>query len=751
MQEYLMRTNSTAETLPLWSIDSSDICAQIETSIAPLKLCVKVKNESLLLEQWIEHHANIVGYQNLIVADNDSTDQNTLAIYKKYEHLLTVFRFKGPHNHVHWHPRFGDFFSSIKNTSTHFSFIDCDERLIWIEDHRWSADNTIVARLSSHRDGKIIPATWLINTFQSFENFSLLDTEGRPFLTNNLKWGKPIMSSDIVGLNEGIHTAQLADFGVSCDFGTHLFLLHLTQFPEQRVRVNRNKLLSRGVIDESVLAEEIPNIALQNIQDNTVERFAKETAKMLEILSSGDSRTQKYEEKNFLSLLPSNAMHFSNEHTRDILSDYMANGPAIIRAVFKADTHGAPNSAHVSSSLAVTSRAEIAEATNNDSEACSGFSSLMEEKLDLRGKAILPSSESRQLLQAGLSAASAGDIDRAERLFAKGMSNFPDLMDEHGDPVFHKELIRVLVNNNKWEKAKALVADDSSPGMRGWHHIIFARALDASGQSQAARIHWQEFIQSRPNHPEAKAALAAKPSNARNPCHAELGKQADQLSDAADCIAGDYIVAPPSNSLALNNVSTSVQDFPQSPHLDAEGLKLFGEACEQCSCYLEYGVGGSTRFVAINKPSAVIIGVDTDKDRIAKTKLAVQPANAHLEWCNVGIVGEWGFPINKNAADKYWTYIVGPWEIAHRLQMSPDTVLVDGRFRVAAFLYSFLNAKVGARLLFDDYAHRDHYHIVESVARPIEQQGRMAIFKKTQAASIYEVSKLLVQHVVDPR
>jgi hypothetical protein len=191
--------------------------------------------------------------------------------------------------------------------------------------------------------------------------------------------------------------------------------------------------------------------------------------------------------------------------------------------------------------------------------------------------------------------------------------------------------------------------------------------------------------------------------------------------------------------------------FPEHPHFDAAGREAFKVACEKCRCYLEYGVGGSTNFVAKNHTDTVVIGVHTDLNYIQAAQKVISSPQVHLEWCDLGPVGEWGFPVNKDKMINYWSYMVQPWRIANKLGLEPDLVLIDGRFRVAAFLYSLLNARDGALILFDDYVERSYYHVVEKIIKPTETAGHMAIFQKRKTYPTTLFVDLIVEHAVDPR
>ena len=96
-----------------------------------------------------------------------------------------------------------------------------------------------------------------------------------------------------------------------------------------------------------------------------------------------------------------------------------------------------------------------------------------------------------------------------ERLLAAGMATYPVALDAYEDPMFRKELIRHLVQQQRWEEAEALVPpQDGKSGALGWHYILFARALDKVGRKDDALAYWKRFADTRPWHTEAAAALA---------------------------------------------------------------------------------------------------------------------------------------------------------------------------------------------------------------------------------------------------
>ncbi|MEO3473816.1 hypothetical protein AAFN86_18255 [Roseomonas sp. CAU 1739] len=107
-------------------------------------------------------------------------------------------------------------------------------------------------------------------------------------------------------------------------------------------------------------------------------------------------------------------------------------------------------------------------------------------------------------------------------------------------------------------------------------------------------------------------------------------------------------------------------------------------------CYLEWGLGGSTR-AALQSTARRIISVESDQAWIAEAKAdpEVQAAEAGgrltILHGDVGPTGPWGRPKGGNAAS--WApYIDTPLEALRAEGAWPGLVLVDGRFRVACAL-----------------------------------------------------------------
>ena len=152
--------------------------------------------------------------------------------------------------------------------------------------------------------------------------------------------------------------------------------------------------------------------------------------------------------------------------------------------------------------------------------------------------------------------------------------------------------------------------------------------------------------------------------------------------------------------------------------------KLFKKYVRNSKLYYEYGVGKSTKWVLENTKSKVI-AVDSDKAWISKININnLYDARLQTIWVDLGELTNWGRPISYKKRDNFIFYISKLWLGENK----PDLVLVDGRFRVACFLYSLLNSKINTYIFFDDYNNRPWYHIVEEIIPIHEKCGRQSVF-----------------------
>ncbi|MEG0821687.1 MAG: hypothetical protein RR101_07965 [Burkholderiaceae bacterium] len=193
---------------------------------------------------------------------------------------------------------------------------------------------------------------------------------------------------------------------------------------------------------------------------------------------------------------------------------------------------------------------------------------------------------------------------------------------------------------------------------------------------------------------------------------------------------------------------------PELPLLALETLKT---RLAGARVFLEYGAGGST-VIAARWGVATTVSVESSPEWVSKVEAAVAEAKlaanttsaVHVLHADIGKTGDWGRPIDRKAIERWHLYPAAGWQRLRELGLSPDLVLIDGRFRVACFCVSLLSARPGAVILFDDYVNRPGYHVVESFCPVVARHDRMAEFQVPERVDTPAVLACLLSRLHEP-
>ena len=152
---------------------------------------------------------------------------------------------------------------------------------------------------------------------------------------------------------------------------------------------------------------------------------------------------------------------------------------------------------------------------------------------------------------------------------------------------------------------------------------------------------------------------------------------------------------------------------------------LFKDVLKTSKIFGEYGCGLSTEWVLKNT-NADIVSVDSSRDWVDKISSGNAAYNKRikLKHIDLGEVENWGRPIGYEKSYNFINYFNWIWT----QDILPDTVLIDGRFRVCCFLTSIKYANENTKIIFDDYNNRPYYHVVEKFVKKEQTCGRQALF-----------------------
>jgi hypothetical protein len=153
--------------------------------------------------------------------------------------------------------------------------------------------------------------------------------------------------------------------------------------------------------------------------------------------------------------------------------------------------------------------------------------------------------------------------------------------------------------------------------------------------------------------------------------------------------------------------------------------------------YLEFGSGGSTLYASNINQIEKIITIETDKRWIDKITNSLDNNKVEFKYCDIDCIWweyvTWANEKKKIMADKS---TLEKWEmyssIINKLNIVPDIVLIDGRFRVASCLEVIKLCTENTYILFHDYTIREQYHIVELFLDKIESIDSLQVSKIKQ-------------------
>jgi hypothetical protein len=148
-----------AEWIPTWRQVKTNLRERLSTSRSVIKVILKTKDDPIMLEDWIQHHAKIAGINNLIIFDNCSTSETVLQTYGKYKDEVIIIRHEGfidlPHN-VKFFP---ELYAALRASCDYYTFLDTDERLVWMEQDRFWVDDKFRERIADQADPTVLPGT----------------------------------------------------------------------------------------------------------------------------------------------------------------------------------------------------------------------------------------------------------------------------------------------------------------------------------------------------------------------------------------------------------------------------------------------------------------------------------------------------------------------------------------------------------------------------------------------------------------
>lgn len=429
------------------SVNDDEFLLSLENRISKYKIVLKTYNDVFFIKKWVEHYAQIFGYESLIIVDNCSTSDELLKYYQNLRQDVLICSFEGNHNLIHEESIYKSFFNSLKKSCEYYLFSDTDEFLIYFDGFEWSCGEKVKNELDSffekNNDIKGLPII-MASDYPLTDDFFRIDSNY--ILDSGLTWGKPFINSKYKSNHSGIHNSQIfSDFYTNKDLvGARLLILHMDNFSyEQRVKVNIAKLAKRNYCSENIDVNDLFGMDWQSWSDATARRFVHE----LKVFPKKTSDNIFDTNRDFCKLLKNGKVSYCENID-----------PLIISKIFSCQVN-------------------------------------LNKIKDL----ILEGSPS-YYIQKGLDARASKDYILSNSFFEEGLILFPDFKDGHGHAFFKKEIVRNLLIACDFEQAYQLLCHMKLDVSE--HAILFARAYVAIGNIELARVWWILYSYTNPSHPE---------------------------------------------------------------------------------------------------------------------------------------------------------------------------------------------------------------------------------------------------------
>ncbi|MDR1236457.1 MAG: hypothetical protein LBJ96_05645 [Holosporaceae bacterium] len=172
-----------------------------------------------------------------------------------------------------------------------------------------------------------------------------------------------------------------------------------------------------------------------------------------------------------------------------------------------------------------------------------------------------------------------------------------------------------------------------------------------------------------------------------------------------------------------------------------EERELFLKIVGQSKKYLEFGSGGST-FEVLKHSQADVTSVEGSKswyEHMKSWSLIKNSKRLKLLYVDLGETADWSVPVEKSKQKLWPGYSAVPFNLSD--PQLYDTILIDGRFRVACGIMSIICCP-NAVIMIHDFPDRPKYHILLNFMEITDQAGTLCVFKVKKTIDIKRLQRL---------
>lgn len=251
-----------------------------------LKIMLKVKDEPELIVKWIEHHAAIVGYHNLVIMNCGSVNAHFLEILHGYRDRVLILDYDQYYDKLSFPGTNVALFSLLARNCKYLTILDADEFLFGYRDGTIAREHAAAIV----REGRqaIYAGTWITNAmppqeapggdidFDSPITFSLDPAS----LRDGTFAGKSVMLAPLVFeigyIGHNLHLRDTISRLEAGSFG-QLLVFHLATLGPALVRSRALKHLhAKGIVPADMAAAEVEGYLAQRLAGGDLDAAALE-------------------------------------------------------------------------------------------------------------------------------------------------------------------------------------------------------------------------------------------------------------------------------------------------------------------------------------------------------------------------------------------------------------------------------------------------------------------------------------------
>ena len=178
---------------------------------------------------------------------------------------------------------------------------------------------------------------------------------------------------------------------------------------------------------------------------------------------------------------------------------------------------------------------------------------------------------------------------------------------------------------------------------------------------------------------------------------------------------------------------------------------LFDKRVKNSRFYLEFGMGGST-FRVLQKSQAIVYTIDSSTEWISLMREYRQISRMEkkgrlfLFHVDIGPTRVWGRPVDDQHKEKFPDYSSQIFKLIDKSKV--DTILIDGRFRVACALKTILECyqNKNLQIIIHDFWNREDYHVLLKYFDSIDKVDSLGVFKIKSNIDLNKITEEYDRH-----